>query len=169
MNELSDSSTPTTEHRHPESRDDLRNAVVDLISSARRDIVLCSPALDPALFNRAIVTDALGQFIARQTRGRIRIVIEDTEQLLLSCVRLVELARRFSDMLFVQRLGEPHRGLTEMLMVADQVSCLQQQNTAVIDAVLDLNLPQRAVTLAQRFEKIWAASEPAPGLHGFRL
>lgn len=169
MIEHSETSQPVTEHRHPTSRDDLRAAVVDLISVARREILLCSPALDPALFNRAVVTDALSHFITRQARGRIRVVVEDTEQMLQSCVRLVELARRFSDILLILRLGEPQRGLTEMLMVVDSASCLQQPDTAVIDATLDLNAPQRAITLAHRFEKIWANCDPVPGLHGFRL
>lgn len=151
------------------TRDELRVAAVDLIAHARREIVICSPALDPALYNRATLAEALGHFIARQARCRARIVVEDTEHMLLSSTRLVELARRFSDMILIQRLGEPHHGLTEMFIVADSESCLYQQDIAVIDATLDLHTPQLAVPLARRFEDIWAASEPAPGLHSFRL
>jgi hypothetical protein len=169
MNDDRQSETPAANHRHPTTRDDLRVAAVDLIASARREIVICSPALDPALYNRAVVTDALGHCIARHARCRIRIVVEDTEHMLLSCVRLVELTRRFSDIIQIQRLGEPHRGLTEMFIVADGESCLYQQDITVMDATLDLNSPQRAGALAQRFEKIWVAGEPAPGLHNFRL
>jgi hypothetical protein len=169
MSDDSQSKAPVAKHRHPTTRDDLRVATVDVIAGARREIMICSPALDPALYNRASVADALGHFIARQARCRIRIVVEDTEHMLLSCVRLVELARRFSDIIQIQRLGEPHRGLTEMFIVADAVSCLYQQDITVMDATLDLNSPQRTSALAQRFEKIWAAGEPAPGLHGFRL
>jgi len=69
----------------------------------------------------------------------------------------------------IQRLGEPHHGLTEMFIVADGESCLFQQDIATIDATLDLHAPHLALPLARRFEDIWAASEPAPGLHNFRL
>lgn len=151
------------------TRDELRVAAVDLIARARREIVICSPALDPALYNRATLAEALGHFIARQARCRARIVVEDTEHMLQSSTRLVELARRFSDMILIQRLGEPHHGLTEMFIVADSESCLYQRDIAVIDATLDLHTPQLAVPLTRRFEDIWAASEPAPGLHSFRL
>ena len=151
------------------TRDELRNAAVDLIAGARRELVICSPALDPALYNRAVLTDALGHFIARQARCRIRVVVEDTEDMLRSSVRLVELARRFSDLILIQRLGEPHRGLTEMFMVADSESCLYQRAIATIDATLDLHTPHLALPLARRFENIWAASEPVTGLHSFRL
>ncbi len=169
MSDNSQSDTAVKEHRHPVTRDGLQVAAVDLITQARREIVICSPALDPALFNRSALAEALGHFIARQARCRARIVVEDTEHMLLSSVRLVELARRFSDLILIQRLGEAHHGLTEMFIVADSESCLYQQDTAVIDATLDLHAPQLAVPLARRFEDIWAASEPAPGLHNFRL
>lgn len=169
MSDHHQSDTPTKEHRHLATRDDLRVAAVDLIAQARREIMICSPALDPALFSRASLAEALGHFIARQARCRARIVVEDTEHMLLSSVRLVELTRRFSDMILIQRLGEAHHGLTEMFIVADSESCLYQQDIAVIDATLDVHAPHLAVPLARRFEDIWAASEPVPGLHSFRL
>jgi phosphatidylserine/phosphatidylglycerophosphate/cardiolipin synthase-like enzyme len=169
MSDISQPDSPATEHRHPMTRDDLHIAIVDLFAQARREIVICSPALDPAIYNRITLTDALGHFIARLARCRVRIVVEDTEHMLLSSVRLVELARRFSDKILIQRLGEPHHGLTEMFIVADSESCLFQQDLATIDATLDLHAPHLALPLARRFEDIWAASEPAPGLHNFRL
>ena len=169
MSEHKQSDAPVKEHRRLMTRDDLRVAAADLIAHARREIVICSPALDPALFNRATLAEALGHFIARQARGRARIVVEDTEHMLLSNVRLVELARRFSDLILIQRLGEVHHGLTEMFIVADTESCLYQQDITVIDATLDLDTPHLAAPLARRFEVIWAASEPVAGLHGFRL
>jgi len=169
MSDHKQSGAAVKEHRHPVTRDELRSAAVDLVACARRELVICSPVLDPALYNRSVLTDALGHFIARQTRCRVRVVVEDTEDMLHSSVRLVELARRFSDLLLIQRLGEPHRGLTEMFMVADSESCLHQREIATIDATLDLHAPQLALPLARRFEDIWAASEPVPGLHGFRL
>jgi len=169
MSDHSQTDTPAKEHRHPANREELRDAAIDLIAQARRELVICSPALDPALFNRAVLTEALGHFIARQARCRVRIVVEDTEHMLLSCVRLVELARRFSDRILIQRLGEPHHGLMEMFMVADGTSCLRQQDISAIDATLDLHAPPISAPLAHRFEEIWAASEPVPGLHTFRL
>ena len=169
MSDQSQSGAPAKEHRHLTTRDALQVAATDLIAQARREIVICSPALDPALYNRAALAGALGHFIARQAHCRVRILVEDTEHMLLGNVRLVELARRFSDMLLIQRLGEPHHGLTEMFLVADGESCLYQQDIAAVDATLDLHVPHLALPLARRFEDMWAASEPVPGLHSFRL
>ena len=169
MNTDSQTGTAEKEHRHPATRDELLAAVVDCVTRARREILICSPMLDPAIYNRAALTEALGHFIARRASNRIRAIVEDTEHMLLADVRLVELTRRFSDMILIRRLGEPHRGLAEMFLVADGESCLHQRDIVAIDATLDFHAPHLATPLARRFEAIWAASEPAPGLHPFRL
>lgn len=167
MSDKEKSDTPAKEHRHPTTRDDLRAGVIDVIAQARREITICSPSLDPDLYNRAAFSDALGHFISRRAYCRVRIVVEDTEHLLLSNVRLVELARRFSDIILIRRLGELHHGLAEMFIVADSESCVRQQDISTIDATFDLHAPHLAIPLARRFEDIWAVSDPVPGLHGF--
>ena len=169
MNRDSQTDTTEKEHRHPATRDELLAAVVDCVTRARREILICGPMLDPAIYNRVALAEALGEFIARRASNRIRVVVEDTEHMLLADVRLVELTRRFSDMILIRRLGEPHRGLAEMFLLADGEHCLHQHDTAAIDATLDFQAPHLAIPLVHRFEAIWAASEPAPGLHPFRL
>lgn len=169
MSNQSQSEAPAKEHRHATTRNDLQVAATDLIARARREILICSPVLDPALYNRAALAEALGHFVARRANNRIRVVVEDTEHMLLTGVRLVDLARRFSDMILIRRLGEPHHGLAEMFVVADGESCLHQLDTAAMDATLDFHTPHLAIPLARRFETIWTASEPVAGLHPFRL
>lgn len=169
MNADNQTDSPEKEHRHPTTRDELYSAAVDLVNRARREVLICSPMLDPALYNRVALSEALSHFIARRASNRIRIAIEDSEHMLLADVRLVELTRRFSDMILIRRLGEQHHGLAEMFLVADAEHCLHQQDIATIDATLDFHAPRLATPLAHRFETIWAASEPVPGLHSFRL
>lgn len=169
MNNENPSEKSLREHRHPDTRETLRTAVLDVIARARHELLICSPALDATLYNGAALNEALAHFLARHARNRARVVIEDTEHMLTTCTRLVELARRFSDLLLIRRLGEPHHGLREMFVVADGESALVQPDVSVIDATLDLQAPRLAGPLVRRFEDIWAASEPAPGLHGFRL
>jgi hypothetical protein len=169
MNAQHNAESPATEHRHPRTRDDLHTAMVDLVNTARYDFAIVTPALDAAVWNRAAMGEAVGHFVARHAGNRARIVVEDTDQLLTGCVRLVELARRFSDLILIRRLGEPHRGLREMFAVADRGHCLAQPDVSRVDATLDLAAPGVAAPFLQRFEEIWTAAEIAPGIHGFRL
>ena len=156
-------------HRHLQTREALQEAHLELVNSARHELAVASPALDESIWNSAAMGEALGHFLARHARNRARIVIEDTEHMLTHCSRLVELARRFSDLLLIRRLGDPHRGLAEMFVLADRDSCLVQADIRRMDATLDLKVPRTAAPYVQRFEQIWDASEPISGLHGFRL
>lgn len=157
------------EHRHINTRDSLRAAAIDLIASARHEVLICAPMLEAAYFNRADLAQALGQFIARRAGNRIRIMVEDGEHMLQADVRLVELTRRFSDLILIRRLGEQHHGLAELFIVVDKASSLHQSDITTVDATCDFHTPSLADPLARRFETFWAASEPLTGLHPFRL
>jgi hypothetical protein len=169
MNDLNKSDEPGLPHRRVETREALRNALLDLLRGAHREFLVVSPALDAALFNGQALGEELGHFLARHTGNHARLVVEDTEQMLTTCTRLVELARRFPDLILIRRLGEAHHGLSEMFAVADGAGCLVQAETGILNATLDLASPARAAPLVRRFEDIWAAAEPVPGLHIFHL
>jgi hypothetical protein len=169
MNDQNKSAGTDPTHRHPDSREGLRTAQLDIVRSARHELRILAPALDAVLFNGSAMAEALGRFIAGHGRNRVRMVVEDTEHMLQTCIRFVELTRRFSDLLLIRRLGEQHHGLTEMFVLADDDSCLYQQDVGLVDATLDLHAPRAVGPLASRFEDIWAAAEPVPGLHTFRL
>jgi len=169
MNAENISDAPETIHRHPTTREALRDALLELLCASRHEFMMVAPAPDPAHWNTSAFADALGHLIARHPHARARMVVEDSEQLLRACPRLVELVRRFSDRIFIQRLGETHRGLRSQFAVADRDSCFVQTDPDQTDATLDLHAPRQAAPWLQRFEDIWSGTEPVPGLHGFRL
>jgi len=156
-------------HRHLRTREELREGMLDLIRSARGELLVAAPALDASLFSGSELGSAIAHLLTRRSANRVRIVVEDTEHMLATSTRIVELARRLSDMLLIRRLGEVHHGMDEMFMVADRKGCLAQHDVNTIDATLDLGAPRLATPFALRFEELWNAAEPVPGLHSFRL
>lgn len=169
MNDRNNYEAPAAVHRHPDTRDSLREALLELVRSAQRELRLVSPALDPVVFRDNTVADELGHFLARHAGNRILLVVEDTDQMLTTLPRLVDLARRFSDLFLVRRLGESHHGLNKMFAVADHSGCLVQPDITRINATLDLAAPHQAIPLVRRFDEFWAGTEPVPGLHIFKL
>jgi hypothetical protein len=155
-------------HSHPETRDGLRAALLELVRTARHEIAVAAPVLDAAVWNSAAMGEALAHLATRHGRNRIRVVVEDSEHLLATCARLVDLAHRLSDLVLIRRLGEPHRGLNELLVVADRDGCLVQADVGILDATLDLDTPRLAAPRLKRFEEIWEVADPLPGLHIFR-
>jgi len=155
-------------HAHPDTRDSLHAALLQLVQEARHELAVVAPALDPGIWNSTAMGAALGRLATGHSRNRIRIVVEDSENLLAACARLVELARRVSDIVQIRRLGETHRGLNAVIAVADHNGCLLQPDAGVLNATLDLETPRQAAPQLLRFEEIWEAADPLPGLHGFR-
>jgi len=156
-------------HAHPDTRDSLHAAMLDLVRASRHEFAIVAPVLDATLWNSATMAEALSHLATQHKRNRIRVVVEDSEHLLHSCTRLVELSRRISDLVLIRRLGDMHHGMNEMLAIADASGCLVQADIRMLDATLDLDSPRQAAPCLQRFEEIWQASDPLPGLHGFRL
>lgn len=160
---------PEIIHRHLRTRDELREGLLELIRSARAELLIAAPALDASFFSGSEPGSAIAHFLTRRSVNRVRIVVEDTEHMLATSARLVELARRLSDMLLIRRLGEVHHGMDEMFAVADRKGSLAQHDVRTIDATLDLGAPRLATPFALRFEELWNAADPVPGLHSFRL
>lgn len=169
MNTEEVSDNPAGTHRHLVTRQAMTEAQLELLRAARREFMLASPMLDAGFWNSASMAQALGQLLAQHPQSRARLVVEDTEHMLASCTRLVELTRRFSDRILIRRLGEAQHGQSGMFAVADRDHCLVQNDVSQIDATLDLAAPRQAAPWLQRFGLIWDGAEPVPGLHGFRL
>lgn len=169
MNDENISDTPVEGHRHPNSRESLRAALLELVRAARSGLRLVSPVLDPIVFRENAVTDEFGHFLARRAGNRILMIVEDTEQMLITLPRLVDLARRFSDLFLLRRLGESQHGLSKMFAVADRAGCLVQPDVGRFDATLNLNAPHQAIPLVRQFEEFWAGADSVPGLHMFKL
>jgi len=160
---------PETRHAHPGTRDEVHGALLELFQISKNDFAFAGPMLEPAIWNRSDTTEALGQLLTRHNRNRVRIAIEDSEYFLTGCTRLVELARRVSDILLVRRIGDMHHGFNQAIAVGDRAHCLVQKDATRYDATLDIGSPRTALLHLERFEEIWQSSDPLPGLHGFRL
>jgi len=156
-------------HSHPGTRDELHIALLELIRKTQNEFTFAGPMLEPAIWCRSDTTEALGQMVTRHSRNRVRIAIEDSEYFLNSCTRLVELARRVSDILMVRRIGDIHHGFNQAIVIGDRAHCLVQKDASRYDATLDLDAPRIALLHLERFDEIWQTSDPLPGLHGFRL
>lgn len=142
----------------------VRERMALLAEGARHDIQLFAPQLDARLFNGGQLTAALAHFVARHHHGRVRFLIEDGEQALRDNQRVIELCRRLSDFVDLRQVGEVHRGLREVFVVADRAGYVHQQDITKPTFVVDPAGRRTAVELAGRFEAMWEQSEPLTGL-----
>lgn len=138
--------------------DELRRAAIALVQQARRDIRLFGSRLNPLVFNTASITDALVAFAVGHPRNRVRVLVEDAEQVLRDNGRLVTAARRLGN-LEIRAVEESDRGARDVYLLSDRSACLVIQAAEENEAVVATAPPQPGV-LAQRFEAAWERAEP---------
>ncbi|UCH53461.1 MAG: hypothetical protein JSW09_01220 [Pseudomonadota bacterium] len=135
-----------------------------LVDAAKHDIVLFGAELEARLFSDAGLSGALAHFAARHQHNRVRILVEDSAQVMHDNERLVTLVRRFSDSVDMREVGESHRGLREVFLVTDRSGYVHQEDTTRALFIVDSRDRRSAALLAERFDSMWAQSEPITGL-----
>jgi hypothetical protein len=165
-----DSESPATPAREILANpDQAQDRIARLAEAARHEIQVFAPQLDARLFNGARLAAALAHFVARHGQNRARVLVEDGAQALRDNERIVELARRFSEFVDLREVGEAHRGLREVFVVADRAAYLHQQDITRPTCIVDPAGRREAVVLAGRFESMWEQSLPVPGLRAAGL
>ena len=155
----------TPEHHRLTTRDEVRAAVAVLFEQAQRQILIFGPVLERYYFNTARIEELMGKFIARHRTNRIRILTEDTQQVLLDNARFKQLAQRLPDCLSIRQVNEMHRGLKDMFVVADRTGYVHLPDVETFDGLTSTQAPRAALQFTRRFESMWEKSEPAPGLN----
>ncbi len=141
-------------------REAVRDHVATIVETARREIIIFSPQLDPYYFSNPRVTRALAGFAAGHRQNRARILIEDGIQAVRDNDRLVELSRCMSEFVEIRQVGEQHRGIREMFVVVDRASSLHQEDTTRTEVGLRMQDRSAAGLLQLRFQELWDHSEP---------
>ena len=151
-------------HQRLQTREQARAAVAGVFQQAQRQLLLFAPLLDAHYFNTTPVETLIGEYIARQRNNQVRILVEDTRQALLDNARLAQLAHRLPDCVRIRQVGENHRGLREVFVVADHQGYFHQPHIERADSITSSHAPRTAVQLARRFEQMWEQSEPVEDL-----
>lgn len=146
-------------------QDEVAAGLLSLLGEARQRVDIFAPHLDPALFSTEAVTHALTAVATRNRLSRVRILIEDSHQLTRDNVRLVNLARRLSDSVRLQRVGEEHVGLNETIVLVDGRASLYQVDLARHEYVIERGGGHGTAELVLRFNAMWDRSEPIPEIH----
>ncbi len=165
METTADQQNPARSRHVIRLQDEVATGLLSLLGEARQRVDIFAPRLEPALFNTEAVTHVLTAVATRNRLSRVRILIEDSHQLARDNVRLVNLARRLSDSVRLQRVGEEHIGLNETIVLVDGRASLYQADLARHEYVIERGGGLGTAELVLRFNAMWDRSEPIPEIH----
>jgi hypothetical protein len=136
----------------------IREAIVTLVRLGRRVVRLSAPHLDPAVFNTAVVADAIVAF-AKRPQNRMQILLEDVAQVRRDNDRLIVLVRRLADAVELREVDDSLRGSRDLYLLIDRSACLVQEDVDRNDAVVHRAGSEAASRIA-RFDAAWDQASP---------
>ncbi len=158
---MSDSVEPERGAHVIEGRDAMREALIQVIGQAQRDLLVSSACLESALYKATDVVEALKQQALAQRRLRIKLIISDPKRAMEQAEPLIELARRLSSQFkFREPVGVVHQ-FEEECIIADRLAYLYRDRPDNLMAKFALRDGPGAHPLVQRFDERWLNSQPA--------
>lgn len=171
-------SSPASESERPEPVRALRtlegemacqSGLVEGLAEARRQVRIFSPLLDPVLFDQPLVAEGLSEFARRGPPVQARILIVSSSAMVARGHRLLELARRLDSKIEIRRVAEEQAGEDVSFFCWDGTGFWLMPDYREYQCLLNLNDPVRSAQLADKFDQLWARSQPDPELRELKL
>lgn len=161
MSEARDAPAMPPEYQLFESEADFQAAVDRLLEQPGRELRVFDPDLAGLRLASAARVARIERFLQASRARRLYLAVHDTDHLTKYCPRMLQLLKRYSHVIQVQRTHEEIRELRDAFLVLDTAHFLRRPETRYWRGVICLNDHNEAYAMRARFLEIWAASYPA--------
>ena len=151
---------PKTEYQRFDNEAEYQAAVDRLLEQQGRELRVFDPDLASLRLNSAARIAQLENFLRASRTRRIYVAIHDADHLTRRCPRMMELLKRFTHAIQINRTHEEIRGLQDAFMVLDAQHYLRRPVAEFSRGAIGLNDETEALVMRSRFMEIWAASFP---------
>jgi len=143
--------------------------LVNALSAPRRQLMIYSQQLDPALFDRPEVSHALSAFARSGPPVRVQVLIHDSSLMVARGHRLLELARRLDSKIEIRRVPETFAESDATYLTWDSRGYWLQPDHRTYVALADHYDPVQANRFCEGFVRLWERSAGDPELRNLRL
>jgi hypothetical protein len=143
----------------------IQDALLSMLADTSRHVDILSTTLEPLVLDNEAVAGALTQLARRGRNTRIRMIVADLRPLLDSGHHLLALSRRLSTAMTLQLLPQHSEWQGETLILCDRSQGMTLKLSE--HRWRALHSPAEANSEAERFDRLWLASEPSPELRQF--
>jgi predicted GNAT family N-acyltransferase len=143
------------------SLEETLTATLALIGNARREIRIYSSDLEPILYGRTDVVEALKQFAINSGGGNVLIIMQDTLAVRADPHPLIDLAQRLSSVFNLRTPVEPaDLQYPSAYLINDRDGYLFRQKNSYYRGVWSLVMPSRNRQLTDDFDSVWQRCRP---------
>lgn len=154
---------------HLSTREDNRTAAQRLVEQGERSLHLLTRNLDPVLFDTEPFIDAVRRIAIASPRTKVYILLQDPTEVVMRGHRIVELARRISSHIFINRACEDDQARTDSFLIVDQMGLLYRPHGSRYEGTVDFHAPGQCRQLLKTFEDAWERSQPEPELRRLHI
>lgn len=156
---MSDSNTSPqndlSEKRRIAGRDDVRDAILNVLRQANHRIQIVAPILDPYNFSNEEVTSFLASFAVANRRNMVRILVDDGDGTVRYNSRLITIVRKLGDFVQIRQPGEIHSLGMDMWISIDTTGYLIQPDHTKPECIVDLEDRNTAAKRLRQFDEMW--------------
>ena len=144
-------------------------ALLEVIESARRRLLILSPYLDHELFDKDELATLVSEFARSAPKVEIHILIFNSKLMVDRGHQLVDLARRLDGKIKIRVLQEQPTSQSSSFVCADLDAYWLLPSSDKHDGVSDLANPVTCRRLTEAFERAWLKSSEDPELRRLRI
>ena len=151
-----------------ETRAETQHATDLLIEQVTSGIEIYSRELDAPLYNRSEFLDAINHLRTLNQLFRLRILCHDPETAIKRGHRLIELARKHSN-IEIRQVHADYRSYNEAFLIADCTGLIHRPLADRYEGTANFNSLINAQRKYNYFNEVWDRSEPHPDLRRLHI
>ena len=141
------------------TQEELRQAVVDVVSVADRKIAIFTHDLEPGIYDDPDFLDIVKKLCLSQAYARVRVLIADPTRAIKNGNDFVHLGRRLNTYIEFRHVREDLRTHAESFCIADETALVYRLQANRWEGIADTYEPAVAKLYGKMFDEIWQASE----------
>jgi hypothetical protein len=143
---------------------EVRAAVNEIATSARRLISIYTPDLEPDLYDQTSFLEVVKHFVLTRSFSKVRVLLAEPTRVMRDSNRFVSMGRRLSSCIDIRYVAAQARQRASAYLIADDRAIMYRMRADTWDGIADINNPPVARLYLQEFDTIWNASAVDHGL-----
>ena len=144
-----------------DTNEGFQGTVDRLLEQPGRELRVFDPDGAALRLNDAVRIEALTEFLLASRTRRFYLVVHNTDHLTRQCPRLLNLLRRFSHAMQINRTHEEIREVQDAFLLLDSMHFVRRPVAALFRGAIGLGDENEGQAMRGRFGEIWSASYPA--------
>jgi len=143
---------------------EVRAAVNEIATGARRLISIYTPDLEPELYDQTSFLEVIKHFVLTRSFSKVRVLLAEPTRVMRDSNRFVSMGRRLSSCIDIRYVAAKAPQRASAYLIADDRAIMYRMRADTWDGIADVNNPPVARLYLQEFDAIWNASAVDHGL-----